>query len=104
MLRRPRDYWTAEPAAQFGAVRADVSWRQVGERADQIYGDDGFSLGAGTTPAYDLVRLSLAYALNDGAEIYVAGNNLTGEKYEPVNAFAGAPRNVMVGVRLRTNP
>ena len=91
------------PDGVLGALRADLSWRQVGDRADQIYGDDGFSLGVGTTPAYDLVRLSLAYDMSANTEIYLAGNNLTDEQYEPANAFAGAPRSVMLGVRLRTS-
>ncbi|HVV33411.1 MAG TPA: TonB-dependent receptor [Vitreimonas sp.] len=103
LLRRPKDYWSADLIATFGALRADLSWRQVGDRADQIYGDDGFSLGVGTTPAYDLVRLSLAYDVSANTEIYLAGNNLTDEQYEPANAFAGAPRSVMLGVRLRTS-
>jgi len=104
LLRRPQDYWTADVTAAWGALRADLSWRQVGDRADQLYGDDGFSLGIGTAPAYGVVRLSLAYRLNPHAEIYVVGDNLGNANYEPANGFAGAARNAMLGVRLRSTP
>jgi vitamin B12 transporter len=100
LLRRPRDYWSGELEAAEGRFHADLSWREIGARQDTLYGDDGFETGVGTAPRYDVVRLSLGYRFDAHAEIYIAADNLAGETYEPVNAFAGAPRNVMIGVRL----
>lgn len=104
LLRRPGNYWTAELALSQGPFRANLSWREVGKRRDAIYGDDGFSLGNGQTSAYDVARLALTYAVRPNAEIFVTTDNLFGEVYEPANAFAGAPRNVSIGVRLRSAP
>ncbi|HVY84021.1 MAG TPA: TonB-dependent receptor [Caulobacterales bacterium] len=101
LLRRPRDAWSAELEAERGPFHSTLSWRQVGQRADQVYGDDGFASGVGVTPGYEVVRASAAYRLNASAEIYLAADNLLDETYEPVNAYAGAPRNITFGVRLR---
>jgi vitamin B12 transporter len=101
LLRRPQDVWSAAIDIERGALSGHLGWRRVGERADQIYGNDGFFQGVGTTEAYDVLRASVAWRLADGAQVYLAGDNLTDEDYEPVNGFAGAPRNVTIGVRLR---
>ncbi len=101
LLRRPKNYWTAELTATRGPFRADFSWREIGERLDQIYGDDGFSEGVGRTPSYNVARLSLAYEASRNAEIYLSADNLFDETYEPVNAFAGAPRTIDIGLRAR---
>jgi len=101
LLRRPQDVWSAAIDIERGALSGHLGWRRVGERADQIYGDDGFSQGVGTTEAYDALRASVAWSFADGVQAYLAGDNLTDEVYEPVNGFAGAPRNVTIGVRLR---
>ncbi|MBY0567029.1 MAG: TonB-dependent receptor [Hyphomonadaceae bacterium] len=101
LLRRPQDVWSAAIDIERGALSGHLGWRRVGERADQIYGDDGFSQGVGTTEAYDVLRASVAWSFADGVQAYLAGDNLTDEEYEPVNGFAGAPSNVTIGVRLR---
>ncbi|MFZ2029053.1 MAG: TonB-dependent receptor [Vitreimonas sp.] len=101
LLRRPKNYWTAELIATHGPFRADLSWREVGQRSDQIYGDDGFALGIGETPSFAVTRLSLAYDITSGAEVYVAADNLFDAAYEPANAFAGAPRTFTLGLRTR---
>jgi vitamin B12 transporter len=101
LLRRPQDVWSAAIDIERGALSGHLGWRRVGERADQIYGNDGFSQGVGTTEAYDVLRASVAWRFADGVQAYLAGDNLTDEDYEPVNGFAGAPRNVTIGVRLR---
>lgn len=101
LLRRPEDAWTASLDVAHGRFTARLAWRFVGERADQIYGDDGLWVGVGVTPRYDVLRASAAWQFAPGAQIYVAADNLADETYEPVNAFAGAPRNLIVGVRLR---
>lgn len=101
LLRRPEDAWLASLDFGHGPFTAQLAWRSVGERADQIYGDDGFWLGVGTTPHYDVLRASAALELTPGAQVYIAADNLADEAYEPANAFAGAPRNLMVGLRLK---
>lgn len=101
LLRRPESVWMASLDYNNGPLSGQLGWRRVGERADQIYGDDSFYAGVGNTPEYDVFRASVAWELTSGAQIYVAADNLADEDYEPVNGFAGAPRNVMVGVRLR---
>lgn len=103
LLRRPESVWMASLEYDNGPLSGQIGWRRVGERADQIYGDDSFYTGVGDTPAYDVFRASAAWNVTGAAQIYVAIENLTDETYEPVNGFAGAPRAVMVGVRLRTN-
>lgn len=100
LLRRPQDAWIASLEFEHSAFSAQLGWRSVGERADQIYGDDGFWQGVGTTPQYDVFRASAAWEFTPGAEAYIAADNLADEAYEPANGFAGAPRNVMVGLRL----
>jgi vitamin B12 transporter len=101
LLRRPEDAWTASLDFQRGPLMAQLAWRYVGERADQIYGNDGVHDGVGVTPDYDVLRASAAWEFTPGAQIYLAAENLTDVAYEPVNAFAGAPRNVTLGIRLR---
>jgi len=101
LLRRPEHSWTAALDVEQGRLSGGLSWRQMGERPDQIYGDDGFYQGVGVTADYGLLRASAAWDVSDGATIYVAADNLTDEAYEPANGFAGAPRSVTFGVRLR---
>ncbi|MEZ5956927.1 MAG: TonB-dependent receptor, partial [Hyphomonadaceae bacterium] len=101
LLRRPDDTWMASLDFERGPFSAQLVWRSVGERADQIYGDDGFWRGVGVTPQYDVLRASAAWEVTPGAQVFVAADNLTNDAYEPANAFAGAPRNITVGVRLR---
>ncbi len=102
LRRRPEETWHAGISVEHGAFSSTLSWRQIGERSDFLYGDDGFSLGIGDTPAYDLVRLSASYAFLPGMSAYVAVDNVLDEDYEPANAFAGAPLGIMAGLRLRT--
>lgn len=101
LLRRPQDMWSASIDIERGRFSGSFGWRHVGKRADQIYGDDGFYQGVGDTDAYDVLRASAAWRIDDGVQVYIAGDNVADEGYEPVNGFAGAPSNVTVGVRLR---
>lgn len=101
LLRRPDQSWAASLAAEHGALSAELGWRQVGARADQLYGDDGVWLGVGEAPSYDLLRASIAWTFAPSVQAYIAADNLSDETYEPANGFAGAPRSVLFGVRLR---
>ncbi len=101
LLRRPQDAWNAALDIERGPFSGHLGWRRVGERADQIYGDDGFYQGVGDTDGYDVLRASAAWRFADSVQVYIAGDNLTDEDYEPVNGFAGTPSSVTIGVRLR---
>jgi vitamin B12 transporter len=101
LLRRPTDMWSASIDLERGRFSGSFGWRHVGERTDQIYGNDGFYQGVGDTHAYDVLRASAAWRFADGVQVYIAGDNIGDEDYEPVNGFAGAPSSVTVGFRLR---
>jgi vitamin B12 transporter len=103
LLRRPQHAWSASLRAALGPFSGEASYRSVGERRDELYGDDGFGLGQGDAPSYELIRVSGAYEFRPGIQAYVAVENALDETYEPVNAFAGAPRSVLVGLRLRSD-
>lgn len=101
LARRPRHGWSASLEAEHGPFAAQLSWREVGARLDTTYDDFGFWAGTGRAGSYEIVRVSASWAVNDGVLLYVAGDNVLDETYEPVNGFAGAPASVLVGVRLR---
>ncbi|MBC7767797.1 MAG: TonB-dependent receptor [Phycisphaerales bacterium] len=101
LLRRPENAWAASLEARHGPLAAELAWRRVGARADQIYANDGFYQGVGESAAYDLVRASASWAFSPSVQAYVAADNLGDETYEPANGFAGAPRSILVGLRLR---
>lgn len=100
LARRPEEAWSASLTAEHGPLSTRLSWRRVGEQLDRLYGDDGLFIAPGYLPDYDLVDASAAWAISDGAQIYIAARNLTDETYESPGGFAGAPRNMMVGLRL----
>jgi vitamin B12 transporter len=100
LQRRPRHAWSAELAAQHGPLLAQLSWRQVGSRLDTVYSDLGFFAGTGRVEAYDIVRASASWSINDKVKLYVAADNVLDESYEPVNGFAGAPASILVGIRV----
>lgn len=101
LLRRPQDAWRVALEMEHGRFSGFLGWRWAGERADQLYGDDGVSAGIGTSPAYGVWRASASWRVSQSVQVFIAADNLTDERYEPVNAFAGAPHSVSFGVRLR---
>lgn len=101
LLRRPEEMWLASVDVERGPFSAQLAWRFVGDRADQIYGDDGFWQGVGTAPRYDVLRASAAWEMTPTVQVFAAADNLGDEAYEPVNAFAGTPRRLVLGIRLR---
>ena len=100
LQRRPENSWAASLNVSHGPFSGALSWRQIGERYDRLYGDDGGFIALGDAPAYDVVRASAAWRFDEGAQIYIAGNNLLDEDYETTGGFAGAPASVMIGLRL----
>jgi vitamin B12 transporter len=100
LLRRPEHAFSASLAIEQGGLSGEIAWRGVGERADILYDDDGFFLGAGVADSYELLRVSGAYEIHDGVRIFAVIDNALDETYEPANAFAGARRSLLVGLRL----
>lgn len=101
LQRRPRHAWFAALQAERGPFAADLSWRQTGARMDTVYDDLGLFAGVGRVASYEIVRASASWRVNEDVQLYLAGDNVLDEIYEPVNGFAGAPASVLIGVRLR---
>lgn len=78
-----------------------LNWRYVGERSDTTYTPSGVFLGTAEVESYNVGGVNLTFDLNDHAELFVRVDNITDEDYEPVEAYAGAPRSGFVGVRAR---
>jgi vitamin B12 transporter len=100
LLRRPRRAWSAELEASHGPGSVQITWRQTGARLDTVYDDLGVFAGTGRAERYDVLRASAAWSVTPHARIYAAADNLLDETYEPVNGFAGAPANILVGLRI----
>lgn len=103
LLRRPRHAWSAglvwRPA---GALSLSARYQRTGARRDVTYDDDGFfTSGNALVAGYDLVNLSGQWRFNGQVSAYVTVSNAFGTVYEQPAAFAGAPRSVMAGVRVR---
>jgi len=103
LLRRPEDVWLASADVTHGPFTARLSWRSVGARQDFLYGDDSFGVAGliGEAQQYDVVRASLGYEFSPSVQAYIAADNLLDETYEAASGIASAPRNVIVGLRLR---
>ena len=100
LARRPEEAWSAALAAEHGAFSGQISWRQIGSRLDTTYDDFGFWAGTAEVEAYDVVRASAAWAVNEEVKLYIAADNVLDETFEPVNGFAGAPASVLLGIRV----
>jgi vitamin B12 transporter len=101
LARRPEEAWTASLSADHGPFRAQLTWRHVGEQLDRIYSNTGLFVGAGDLAAFETLRASVGWEFAEGREIFVAGANLTDEVYEIPGGFAGAPANVLFGIRIK---
>ena len=99
LLRRPEQALTFDalftPTDRVGVA---LRWSFVGERVDTLYTNDGQFLGNGMAESYSLGTANLTYDLDDHAELFVRVENITDEEYEPVAAYAGAPRSGFAGV------
>lgn len=78
-----------------------LNWRYVGERNDTTYDPDGFFVGTGEVDSYSVGGANVTFDVDDHAELFLRVDNITDEDYEPVEAYAGAPRSGFVGVRAR---
>lgn len=99
--RRPEHSWrilaSLNPTPRLNAI---VSWSHVGTRTDVIYEDGGqFASAAGRADSFGIGAIAANYQLTDALTLFVRVDNLTDESYEQPNAFAGAPRRTLIGVR-----
>lgn len=100
LLRRPEAAMFASLRMAQGPFSGELSYRSIGDRRDEIYGDDGFGLGQGEAAQYGVLRVSAVYAMSPVAQAFIALDNALDEAYEPVNGFAGADSSVLAGVRM----
>ena len=103
LTRRPRDSWRLDASiTPMQRLAFALSWTYVGARTDVTYDNGGnFLSGSGRVPSYNVGALSATFDLNAHAQLFARIDNLTDQNYEQPAAFAGAPRNGMVGVRTR---
>ncbi|QGZ95000.1 TonB-dependent receptor domain-containing protein [Terricaulis silvestris] len=78
-----------------------VNWRYVGARNDTVYTPTGVFAGTAEVDSYSVGGGNVTFDLDDHAELFVRVDNITDEDYEPVEAYAGAPRSGFIGVRAR---
>jgi len=103
LLRRPAHIWSAGAAWRVTPkLHASARWRRFGASRDVIYDDDGFFVSAnGVLPGFDTLDLSASYDATGRVQLFASIRNVFNETYEQPAAFAGAPRALMAGVRVR---
>lgn len=97
LLRRPRD--TVALSMDWrptDSIRLSSTLRYVGAYPD-IDSQTFQRIKGGN---YATLDLRASYRLLNVLELYLAGTNLTGKVYEPVNGYAGDPRTFLVGARV----
>ena len=103
LLRRPRHAWSAGLVWRpLEALSVSARYQRTGARRDVTYDDDGFFVsGNAPVAGYELVNLSGQWRFSDQVSAYVTVSNAFDTVYEQPAAFAGAPRMVMTGLRVR---
>ena len=101
LLRRPPQAWSIDGHVDLTKrLNLTAGWTWVGTRDDVTYDNDGFFLsGHGRNPGYDAGRVAANFALTDTLTVYAVAHNVADATYEDPNAFRGAPRSVMIGLR-----
>src|SRR5262249_47749830 len=80
----------------------DLTWTYVGPRTDVTYdGGGNFLSGAGNVSSFNVGALAATFDLDNHAQLFARIDNLTDETYEQPAAFAGPPRSIMAGVRVK---
>lgn len=103
LLRRPEDSWAVTGTWRpIEIASLSATWRSVGERTDVTYDDAGFYVsGSGSVPSYETVDLTGVLDVHERLQLVLGVRNLFDETYEPAAGFAGAPRAVTLGLRVR---
>ncbi|WP_395648066.1 TonB-dependent receptor domain-containing protein [Terricaulis sp.] len=101
LARRPENTWRFDAHLRAGdRTTLALNWSYVGARTDVTYDDLGQFLNpAGRVDAFTLGAVAASFDLDARAQIFLRISNVTDETYEQPAAFAGAPRNVMFGIR-----
>lgn len=89
---------TFRPTDRLGVA---LNWRYVGQRNDTVYTPSGVFVGTAPVDAYGVGGANLTYGLDNHAELFLRVDNVTEEAYEPVEAYAGAPRSGFIGIHAR---
>lgn len=101
LLRRPPHAWSIDGLFDVtDRLRLHAGWSWVSAHDDVTYDNDGFFLtGRGRSPGHDVGTAAIDFALTDALTLYAVARNVADETYEDPNAYRGAPRTVMVGLR-----
>lgn len=104
LLRRPPHVWTISGTWRpIEIATLSAVYRHFGERTDVLYDDAGFfASGSGILSAFETVDVSGTLNVRDRVQLFLTARNLFDETYEQPAAFAGAPRAVTLGVRVRS--
>lgn len=103
LLRRPELVWGVQ-AGFTPTERLDmtVGWSFVGSRTDVNYNNAGsFVSSGGRINGYNVGSANLTYQLQPTLDVYVGVRNITDQRYEQPEAFAGAPISATFGLRGR---
>jgi vitamin B12 transporter len=97
-IRRPRKFgnFGARYLSPSEKLRLIANYRLSRDAVDAIFG-----LGRVPLDDYDVLDVSVSYALSGLLELYGRAENLTDERYEEVTGFNTAGRTLWTGVRLR---
>lgn len=103
LLRRPRHAWSAGLVWRpVEALSLSARYQRTGARRDVTYDDDGFFASSNApVPGYDLVNVSGQWRFTGQVTAHITVSNALNTVYEQPAAFAGAPRSVMAGLRVR---
>jgi len=101
LVRRPAHAFGVEAVARFleNRMTASLGVSYVGARDDLFFGT--FPATRIRLDPYTLVNARLAYRVNDNAEVFVRGENLTNVRYEDVFSYRAPGATIYAGVRLR---
>ncbi len=106
LARRPEQAWRllieARPTAR---LRLALDWAWIGDQVDVVYDNAGdFVSASGVNDGRAVGAVSANFALTDKVELFARLDNASDEDYELPNAYRGAPRALMAGVRFAANP
>ncbi len=101
LARRPLHSWRLDAVVSpYERVDLSLSWSLVGKRADVTYDDGGqFESASGHARPFNIGAFTANFILTDQVRIFARLDNVTDATYEQPSAFAGAPRNLALGLR-----
>jgi vitamin B12 transporter len=97
-VRRPKHSGSVAVDGRSGAFSYGASLAYVGARTDNDF--DVFPAVPVTLGSYWLAGARIAYAVRNGAEVFVRGSNLLDQHYQDVFGYRTEGRAIYAGVRL----